>query len=109
MESGEYSMALDLINKLLIENADNEKAITLRDEIISKKKEEEAAKEQELLKVQDDLSKTISNLGDTLSSTAVTQIPKEEENRKKRSLQNLMLLERKLRGKRKRKRSVWQI
>jgi hypothetical protein len=41
--SEEFDMALNLINSLLIDNADNDDARNLRDEIINKKKELEAS------------------------------------------------------------------
>ncbi len=89
MQSGEYTMALELVNKLLIDNADNEKALTLRDEIIRKKKAEEAAKAQEQLKAQKNLSQSLSKLGTDLQKTADTTAQKQEAARKKAELAKL--------------------
>jgi len=86
VSSGEYDMALNLINSLLIDNADNSDARTLRDEIIAKKKDQEASnkllkdqKEEEARKAQDTLTQSLSELGNTIEDSSTTSISQADE------------------------------
>ncbi|MEA1912060.1 MAG: tetratricopeptide repeat protein [Spirochaetota bacterium] len=90
--SEEFDMALNLINSLLIENADNDDARDLRDEIIKKKKELETSnklleeqRNKDALDAQDSLEQTLSDLGNTIgdSSTQVNSLSESQENERK--------------------------
>ena len=98
--SEEFDMALNLINSLLIENADNTDARNLRDEIIKKKKELEASdklmeeqRNEDALKAQDDLAQSLLDLGDSIddSSSQTSSISQSDE--KERKAAELKLLE----------------
>lgn len=70
-DQGEYQMALDLLNQLLIEDAADEDARELRDEVLAAKKAEgEASKQAELdaLREQNEqLAESLDRLGDTFN------------------------------------------
>ncbi|MCK5674057.1 MAG: tetratricopeptide repeat protein, partial [Spirochaetales bacterium] len=98
--SEEFDMALNLINSLLIDNADNTDARDLRDEIIKKKKELEASdklldeqRNEDALKAQDDLAQSLLNLGSSIddSSSQTSSISQSDE--KERKAAELKLLE----------------
>jgi hypothetical protein len=67
-EGGEYQRALDLLDGLLIENADDETARDLRDRIILERRKAEEAAAAERQQSQEDLKDTLSGLGDTIKS-----------------------------------------
>ena len=60
LERGEYQRALDLLDRLLIENADDEDAGALRDRIIEAKKDSESAQRERDKVQQDSLKDTIA-------------------------------------------------
>ncbi|RKX70827.1 MAG: hypothetical protein DRP60_15410, partial [Spirochaetes bacterium] len=70
-DQGEYQMALDLLNQLLIEDSADEDARELRDEVLAARKAEgEASKQAELdaLKEQNEqLAESLDRLGDTIN------------------------------------------
>jgi tetratricopeptide (TPR) repeat protein len=70
-EQGEYQMALDLLNQLLIEDADDQEARDLRDDVIaSRKADSEAAKQAELDALRDQnekLAESLEKLGDSIN------------------------------------------
>ncbi|MGC9312147.1 MAG: tetratricopeptide repeat protein, partial [Sediminispirochaetaceae bacterium] len=75
-ESGEYQRALDLVDSLLIKNAEDQEARILRDRIIETRKTSEAEKQQseesrraEEQKKQEELVDTLSNLGDSMKGS----------------------------------------
>jgi tetratricopeptide (TPR) repeat protein len=95
-DQGEYDMALDLINDLLLEDAADQEARALRDRVIKARKEaEEADKQAELdaLKAQnEELAQGLKDLSNTLQNQEspaekAARLAAEEEARRKKLLQ----------------------
>ncbi len=70
-DQGEYQMALDLLNQLLIDNATDEDARGLRDDILAARKSEEAASKQaelDALRNQNEqLAESLDRLGESIN------------------------------------------